>query len=89
MSVDGGVRSASVMVMVVGMLLMQRIIRAVGMFLLPARMMVTMVVVAMFAMRVLVAVVPLTVVHVLGSIRVSGCGRSGWGGAARSAASHR
>lgn len=64
----------------VGMLLMEWVVGAVGMLLLATLMMVTMVVVAMLAVGVLVAVMPLAVMDVFRRRGVHRCRRCspGW-----------
>lgn len=60
---------------VAGVILVERVLRVVGVLLFAARVVVAVMVVAVFAVRVLVAVVPFAVVNVLGRVGISGSRR--------------
>lgn len=70
--------STHVVLVMIRVLFVQRMIGAVGMFLLAALVVMTMMVMAVLTVRVFVAVMPLAVMHIRGCIRVNGGRWSRW-----------
>jgi hypothetical protein len=76
------------MLLVIRMIGVQRMVRAVGVFLLTASMVMPVMVMAMLAVGVLVAVMPFAVVHVVGRGGVNGGRSGGTGGGSRCGIAH-